>query len=83
MNPYVLGAMCLFDQNNDGLFMLMVRTKDDVLKKRIHQFLDTEKHHPSVIETSQGFNFCQLIDYISFAHRAHVHPPNLEQLEHQ
>ena len=33
MNPYVLRAMYLFDQNNDGLFMLMVRTKDDVLKK--------------------------------------------------
>jgi len=54
MNPYVLCAMYLFDQNNDGLFMLMVRTKDDVLKKRIHQFLDMEKHHPSVIETSQA-----------------------------
>lgn len=83
MNPYVLCAMYLFDQNNDGLFMLMVRTKDDVLKKRIHQLLDTKEHHPSVIKASQVVYFCQLIDDISFAHRAYVHPPNLEQLEHQ
>lgn len=83
MNPYVLCAMYLFEQNNDGLFMLMVRSKDDVLKKRIHQFLDTDKHHPSVIDTSQAFYFCQLIDYISFAYRTHVDLPNSEQLEHQ
>ncbi len=83
MNPYVLCAIYLFEQNDDGLFMLMVRSKDDVLKKRIHQFLDTDKHHPSVNDMSQAYYFCQLIDYISFAYRACVHPPTPELLEHQ
>lgn len=83
MDPYVLCAMYLFEQNQDGLFILMLRTKDDVLKKRIHQFLDTDKHHPSVIDMSQAFYFCELIDYISFAYRKQVHPPMSEQYEHQ
>ncbi|WP_143088193.1 YhdB family protein [Halolactibacillus alkaliphilus] len=84
MNSYLLCATYLFDQNDDGLFMLMLRTDDDILSKRIHQFLTAKHCLAPLNERSQTEYFCLLIDYITHGYHQgliHLSASQLQSLE--
>lgn len=80
MNPYLLCATYLFDQNDDGLFMLMLRTDDDILSKRIHQFLTAKHCLAPKNARSQAAYFCLLIDYATHGYHQDLMHVNASQL---
>lgn len=83
MNPYLLSAMYLFEHDEDGLFMLMIRSPDDLLKKHIHRFLHAKNTPFTPFDSSQTMCFCGLIDYITHAYHqtSQLTCPEHDQLE--
>lgn len=75
MNPYLLCAMYLFRQDDGSLFMLMVRTSDDFLKKKINRFLSAKKNGTVRLKKETAIYLIDLINYITYAY--HLHPTHL------